>query len=80
MLFCLFKGILNVSCNVILSKNHSNVPHKCVLLICLSFCRYVLSSHRKVSWNVDIIDVILNVPWIGADSELHEMVSLGYET
>ncbi|XP_056171449.1 uncharacterized protein LOC115688889 isoform X4 [Syzygium oleosum] len=39
----------------------------------LSKAEYVLSSHRKVSWNVDIIDVILNVPWTGADSELREM-------
>lgn len=39
----------------------------------LSKAEYVLSSHRKVSWNVNIIDVILNVPWTGADSELREM-------
>lgn len=76
VLFCLFRGIPDVNCNRNLSKNHLNVPHKFVLLICLCFCRYVLSSHRKVSWNVNIIDFILNMPWTGADSELREMVSL----
>ncbi|KAF8007492.1 hypothetical protein BT93_K1496 [Corymbia citriodora subsp. variegata] len=39
----------------------------------LSKAEYVLSSRRKVSWNVNIMDIILNVPWTGADSELREM-------
>ncbi|XP_048139080.1 uncharacterized protein LOC115752507 isoform X2 [Rhodamnia argentea] len=39
----------------------------------LSKAEYVLSSQRKVSWNVNIIDFILKMPWTGADSEPHEM-------
>lgn len=37
-------------------------------------CRYILSRHRKVVWDVNIFNIIINVPWRDATSDPHNLV------
>lgn len=40
-----------------------------------SMCRYILSSHKKLSWDVNVINIIINVPWRKATQEEHKLVT-----
>ncbi|XAR69469.1 hypothetical protein NMG60_11001060 [Bertholletia excelsa] len=40
----------------------------------LSKAEYVLSSRKKVNWDVDVVDVRINIPWRNADSGACKMV------
>ena len=39
-----------------------------------SMCRYILSSHKKLSWDVNVINIIINVPWSKAMPEEYKLV------
>ena len=43
-------------------------------LLDLFSCRYILSSHRKVLWDVCFNNIIINLPWTNADLEPCSMV------
>ncbi|KAA8547313.1 hypothetical protein F0562_003823 [Nyssa sinensis] len=40
----------------------------------LSKAEYILSSHKRVIWDVSFINIILVIPWENANSELHKMM------
>lgn len=40
----------------------------------LSKVEYILSSHKKLSWDVNVINIIINVPWRKATQEEHKLV------
>ena len=43
-------------------------------LFYLFYCRYILSSHKKVSWDVSFNNIIISLPWTNADLEPCSMV------
>ncbi|KAG6790770.1 hypothetical protein POTOM_006935 [Populus tomentosa] len=42
----------------------------------LSKVEYILSSHKKLSWDVNVINIIINVPWRKAMQEEHKLLCL----
>ncbi|KAJ6776637.1 PROTEIN SORTING-ASSOCIATED PROTEIN putative (DUF1162)-RELATED, partial [Salix koriyanagi] len=40
----------------------------------LSKVEYILSSHKKLSWDVNVINIIINVPWSKATPEEYKLV------
>jgi len=47
----------------------------------LSICRYISVNHKKLVWDVTIVDVSVNFPWRNTASEYSNLVtSLYYQT
>lgn len=46
----------------------------CSVIQCFVACRYILSRHRKVVWDVTIFNIVINVPWRDSTSDPHNLV------
>lgn len=42
------------------------------------FCSYVLSSRKKIMWDINLLNTAINIPWEHADIGGHNMVSIFY--